>query len=176
MARARERGRSGFGESPAVAVEHLFRGNALNAVDAKGRLSVPAFIRQKIERRSDEKTIVLGPHETYPCLVGYDTNHGGIIHADNERRRLIEEESDPTAHYARAHRTFGATDEVPYDTSGRIILPPRMRRKGQIEDLALFIGVGGTFEIWNPQLALNSGNADLSELATYWLEERGAAS
>ena len=34
-------------------LEHLFTGSALNAVDAKGRLSVPSFIRQVIERRSD---------------------------------------------------------------------------------------------------------------------------
>ena len=28
-----------------VALEHLFQGSALNAVDAKGRVSVPAFLR-----------------------------------------------------------------------------------------------------------------------------------
>ncbi len=47
------------------------------------------------------------------------------------------------------------------------------RRRGRIEDLALFVGVGGTFEIWNPHLALQSGDADLRELAAYRLEERG---
>ena len=49
---------------------------------------------------------------------------------------------------------FGATEEVPYDSSGRIIVPPMMRRKGQLDDLALFIGVGETFQIWNPKLFL----------------------
>jgi MraZ protein len=39
---------------------------------------------------------------------------------------------------------FGATEEVPYDSSGRVIIPPMMRRKSGIEDLALFIGVGET--------------------------------
>ena len=48
-----------------------------------------------------------------------------------------------------------------------------MRRKGQIEDLALFVGVGGTFEIWNPRLALDSGDEDLRDLAAYRLEEKG---
>ena len=46
---------------------------------------------------------------------------------------------------------FAATEETPYDTSGRIVLPPMMRRKGGIEELALFLGVGETFQIWNPQ-------------------------
>ena len=48
-----------------------------------------------------------------------------------------------------------------------------MRRRGKIEDLALFVGTGGTFEIWNPHLALESGDADLRELAAFRLEERG---
>lgn len=156
-------------------LEHLFNGSALTAVDAKGRLSVPAFIRGVIERRSDAKAVVIGAHEFDPCLTAYDRGYAKILHAETERRRLSEEAAGaaPEAHYARARRTFGLTEDVPYDTSGRIILPPMMRRKGQIEDLALFVGVGGTFEIWNPTLALKSGDADLRELAAYRLEERG---
>ena len=154
-------------------LEHLFNGSALNAVDAKGRLSVPAFIRSVIERRSDAKAIIIGVHEVDPCLAAYDRNYARTLYSENERRRLSEEERDPQAHFARARRTFGVTEEVPYDTSGRIVLPPMMRRRGQIEDLALFVGVGGTFEIWNPQLALKSGDQDLRDLAAYRLEERG---
>jgi MraZ protein len=159
-----------------VELEHLFNGNALNAVDAKGRLSVPAFIRSVIERRSDAKVIILAGHEADSCINGYDRNYARFLFGENERRRLNEENDDPRAHFARARRTFGITEEVPYDPSGRIILPPMMRRKGGIEDLALFIGVGGTFEIWNPHVALKSGDAGLMELAAYRLEERGLAS
>ena len=159
-----------------VDLEHLFNGSALNAVDAKGRLSVPAFIRSVIERRSDARAIIIAAHEVDPCLIAYDRNYARHLYLENERRRLSEEAAEPQAHFARARRTFGVTEEVPYDTSGRIILPPMMRRKGRIDDLALFIGTGGTFEIWNPQLALQSGDPELSELAAYRLEERGSAS
>jgi MraZ protein len=159
-----------------VELEHLFNGSALNAVDAKGRLSVPAFIRSVIERRSDAKVIILGTHEVDSCLTGYDRNFARILYAENERRRLAEESGDPRAHFARARRTFGITEEAPYDSSGRIILPQMMRQRGRIEDLALFVGVGGTFEIWNPKLALESEDTDLRELARYRLEERGMMS
>ena len=158
-------------------LEHLFNGSALSAVDAKGRLSVPAFIRGVVERRSDAKAIVIGMHEVSPCLNAYDRGYAKILYAENERRRLVEEAAggDLAAHHARARRTFGLTEDVPYDTSGRIILPPMMRRKGQIEDLALFVGIGGTFEIWNPKLALESADEDLRDLAAYRLEEKGIA-
>ena len=163
------------GTAGAVELEHLFNGSALNAVDAKGRLSVPAFIRSVIERRSDAKAIIIGAHEVDACLTAYDRNFARILYVENERRRLAEEGGDPKAHFARARRTFGITEEVPYDSSGRIILTPMMRRKGRIEELALFVGTGGTFEIWNPQLALESGDEELRELAAYRLEERGVA-
>ena len=159
----------------AVELEHLFNGSALNAVDAKGRLSIPAFIRSVVERRSDAKAVVIGAHEVDPCLTAYDRGFARHLHAENERRRLLEETQGaaPESHFSRARRTFGLTEDVPYDPSGRIILPPMMRRKGRIEDLALFVGVGGTFEIWNPHLALEHGDEDLRELAAYRLEEKG---
>ena len=53
----------------------LFNGNALSAVDAKGRLSVPAFIRSVIERRSDAKAVVIGTQEASPCLNAYDRSY-----------------------------------------------------------------------------------------------------
>lgn len=158
-------------------LEHLFNGSALSAVDAKGRLSVPSFIRGVVERRSDAKAIVIGMHEASPCLNAYDRGYAKILYTENERRRLAEEAAggDLAAHHARVRRTFGLTEDVPYDTSGRIILPPMMRRKGRIEELALFVGIGGTFEIWNPQLALESGDEELRDLAAYRLEEKGIA-
>ena len=156
-------------------LEHLFNGSALNAVDAKGRLSIPAFIRGVVERRSDAKAIVIGAHEVDPCLTAYDRGYARHLHIENERRRLLEEGrgGGDSTHFRRARRTFGLTEDVPYDPSGRIIMPPMMRRKGRIEDLALFVGVGGTFEIWNPFVALEHGDDELRELAAYRLEEKG---
>jgi len=158
-----------------VELEHLFNGSALNAVDAKGRLSVPAFIRGVVERRSDARAIIVGTHEVDPCLTAYDRGYGRILQSEIERRRLIEEaqEGEPQSHFSRARRVFGLTEDVPYDPSGRIILPPMMRRRGRIEELALFVGAGGTFEIWNPYVALKNGEDDLRDLAAYRLEEKG---
>ena len=93
-----------------------------------------------------------------------------------ERRRLAEEERGGTLddHYARARRTFGMTEDVPYDPSGRIVLPPMMRRKGKIEDLALFVGIGGIVEIWNPRIALEEGDADLARSPPIGSRKRGS--
>jgi transcriptional regulator MraZ len=163
------------GAGPLVELQHLFNGSALNAVDAKGRLSLPGFVRTIVERRSSEKTIILGKHETDPCLVGYDTSYNATLLDDMRRRRLRDEERgvDPSAHHGRSRRAFGFTEPATYDSTGRISLPPVIRRIGQIEDLVLFIGAGETFELWNPRLALASDDPELRAWAEYRLEERG---
>lgn len=168
---ARTRGKFG------VALEHLFQGSALNAVDAKGRVSVPAFLRNVIERRGDARTIVLAKHDLFPALSAYDPAYAALMHAKLERRaEKTETENGSGIDYARANMmAFGATEETPYDSSGRIVLPPMMRRKGGIEDLALFVGVGETFQIWNPKLFLADDRIpeDMKDIARFRLEERG---
>ncbi|HET9355674.1 MAG TPA: division/cell wall cluster transcriptional repressor MraZ [Sphingomicrobium sp.] len=162
-----------------MALEHLFQGSALNAVDAKGRVSVPAFLRSVIERRGNARTIVLASHEVFPCLSAYDPAFAALKYAKLERLAEKEETqaSSELDSARRALLAFGATEEVPYDSSGRILLPPMMRRKGAIEDLALFIGAGETFQLWNPRAFLEDKNVpeDLKDIARFRLEERGLA-
>jgi MraZ protein len=160
-----------------VEIDDFFQGSALNAVDAKGRLSVPAFVRSVIERRSDARAIVVGAHEIAPCLTAYGRFYARNLYDDMERRRLADEGrgAAPDDHYDRARRLFGMTEDVPYDPSGRIVLPPMMRRKGGIGDFALFVGVGAMVEIWDPRAAIAQGGKDLKEIAAWRLEEKGIA-
>ena len=160
-----------------MALEHLFQGSALNAVDAKGRVSVPAFLRSVVERRGDARTIVLAKHESFPCLSAYDPAYAALKHAKLERLFEKQEgDSEAALEYQQRNlMAFAATEEVPYDSSGRVLLPPMMRRKGQVEDLALFLGVGETFQIWNPKLFLAEPKIpdDMKDIARFRLEERG---
>ena len=162
-----------------MALEHLFQGSALNAVDAKGRVSVPAFLRTVIERRGDSRTIVLAKHEHFAALAAYDPAYAGMKHAKLERL-LEKDELNPDAaieYQQRNLMAFAASEEVPYDSSGRIVLPPMMRRKGGIADLALFLGTGETFQIWNPNTFLDDPRIpeDMKDIARFRLEERGVS-
>src|SRR3954447_9226064 len=171
--------RAANGEWFGVALEHLFQGSALNAVDGKGRVSIPAFLRSVIERRGDARTIVLGKHEAFPCLSAYDPAYAALKHAKLERLAEKEETSaDAQIEYQQRNlMAFAATEEVPYDSSGRILMPLMMRQKGQIGDLALFLGTGETFQIWNPELLLKDPRIpeDLKDIARFRLEERGGS-
>jgi len=156
-------------------VEHLFSGSALCAVDAEGTLFLPRFVQTTLARRSDSRTLLVGSHECDPCLVAYDPGYSRVLHADSERRRIAEEGSAPAAWHGRSRRIFGFVEEAAVDSSGRIALPPMMRRRARIGGLALLVGTGGSFEIWSPDRALESGDPDLAEIAAWHLQSSQAA-
>ena len=155
-------------------VEHFFSGSGVCVVDGAGRLLLPAFVRETISLRSAAHRLLIGSHESDPCLVAYDAGFVSTIHADVERRRIAEQAISPQLHFARARRAFGFVEPADVD-AGRIVLPELMRRRARIDQLALLVGTGGTFEIWDTQVALERGEADLHELAAFHLDRQKAA-
>ena len=155
-------------------MNHPFSGSALCAVDTAGRLVLPPFVRDTLNRRQAPETVTIGSHETDPCLVAYDPAFAAALHADVERRRINEEPVAPHLHFARARRTFGFVDQARLE-SGAIALSPLMRRRAKVGPLALIVGAGGTFEIWDAQIALERGDSDLRDLAAFHLEFQQAA-
>ena len=135
-------------------LEHAqFIGFALNAVDGKNRLSIPAAYREVIAQRSGEKAVLVGPHERLPCLIGYDRTRPAAMQALIDRRfgdDFGPERDDFTAN------VFGTIENLPYDDTGRVILSPILRDLGEFEGRAFFLGAGNWFEIWNPERLLEA--------------------
>lgn len=155
-------------------ITHLFSGNALGAVDERGRVRLPPFILNEMARQDDRGRLLFGVHADDPCVTGYGAALKPRLHAELERRRLRDEEAGmaPDAHHARARRLFGLVEETSYDQLGRLLLPPLARRRARIADAILFIGAGTHFELWDPALALREGSP-VREVARYRLEAEG---
>jgi len=156
-------------------IDHLFSGSALCGVNAGGTLVLPAFVRATLARRTDERAFLLGSHQCDPCLLAYDRGFARILHQDSERRRIAEEHEAPGASARRLRRIFGFVEEVGFGDDGAVVLPPMMRRRARIGAHALVIGVGGAFEIWDAQAALDQGDPDLREIAAFHLDDQHAA-
>ena len=159
-------------------VTHIFSGNALGALDEDGRVRLPPFILREMARHGDGGRVLLGVHESDPCLTGYGPALRPRLQAELERRRLRDEALGRPSdeHHARARRTFGLVEEASYDDGGRLTLPPIARRRGGLDRTILFIGAGSHFEIWDPSLAMAEGDEELRFVAEYRLGVRGAAS
>lgn len=151
----------------------FFHGYAMNAVDAKSRLSVPATYREAIEARSHQRAIVVAPHETAPCLIGYDPAHSSTLAGQLEARFAGDYGA---ARDAAARMAFGATELLPYDDNGRVVLSPMLKELGEIDRLVFFLALGAHFEIWNPDvlLAQKALDARLERIVRRLLETRGS--
>lgn len=156
----------------------IFQGNALNAVDAKARLSVPSFIRSVLDRNSDARTVYIGRHERSPCLTLYGNAYSEYLIEETERRRRLDEEKGVASASLddQGRGLFGMTERVGYDAGGRMVLPQMLKRIGRIDELALFVGQGRFVEMWNPHVAIEAGGPVLKEIAEFYLEQRGAKS
>lgn len=158
-------------------ITHIFSGNAIGALDEQGRVRLPSFILREMARHECAGRVLLGVHESDPCLTGYGSTLRPRLEAELERLRLRDEALGraPHEHHARARRTFGLVAEASYDEAGRLTLPPLARRRGCLGQQILFIGAGSHFEIWDPSTALAGGDKELRYVAEYRLG-RGADS
>ena len=139
-----------------------FRGESLNKVDNKGRVSIPASFRRVLQAgdpsSEDGKpagiVIVYGP-ATRKYLECYTLE--AIAEVDEKISRLPRG-SKPRRILERIFS--GQSHQTVVDEGGRLVLPPKCRDKIGLEDSAYFIASGDTFQIWKPE--------------TYEAEEAGA--
>ena len=130
----------------------LYEGSALQGVDAKGRVAIPADFRATFEKNSDARIIVVGVHPDLPCLRAYDLTWSKV-----NFQRLDEDirspDADVRALAQERHAAFSDVDKAPFDPSGRFILDEFFRSEAGIEagGWAFFTGDARTFNIWNPE-------------------------
>jgi MraZ protein len=160
-----------------VAERSVFRGYALQAIDGKGRVALPAPMRTVIERQAGERLLLLSDDAKRGCLRAADQGWSDRLYdrlsTDAERALDAGREVDREE---VAAATFGQFDEVPFDASGRFILPPFLRGKGKLTDLAFFWAAGDTIEIWDPRTLLADAGADPAkrERCEWLMGDRGA--
>ncbi|MEH3107424.1 MAG: division/cell wall cluster transcriptional repressor MraZ [Sphingomonas fennica] len=164
----------------------FFLGNALNAVDAKGRVSLPSDFRAVIERRAraaaatgnvlDAKTVSIGEHEKHACLQAFDATYAGALFRQLQQRVAQAAEADQMAALDDAQAdAFGAMLPVSFDAAGRMVLSAQLRATAGIRDLAFFVGSGQTFQIWDPRRYLEeqADKARVCRTLRFLLAERG---
>ncbi|MGH7115563.1 MAG: division/cell wall cluster transcriptional repressor MraZ, partial [Stellaceae bacterium] len=111
----------------------MFLSTYVNKVDRKGRISVPATFRAALAAQRFPG-IVAFPSYKYPAL---DAN--GIDRMEELIARLdaLEEFSDE--HENLSALMFASSQRLPFDTEGRIVLPPDLAEHAGIADSAAFV-------------------------------------
>lgn len=159
-----------------------YQGSGLGLVDDKGRVAIPASLRTTLAQnapRADGKdggTVIIGVHQRNRCLVAYDPGFVAIL-----KNRLDMREAGHTAddgEYDYNIKRRGANGEaVPFDGSGRFIMPGFPRFHAGIGAHAFFWGVFDYIEIWDPRTLIDTDDAPemMKSAARFHCAEKGIA-
>lgn len=120
----------------------MFRGVTQLSLDAKGRLAIPARHRGPLGQ-GREGSLVLTADPSH-CLLVYPFAAWRTIEARlmalgafNEKIRGLQ------------RLIVGHAEEVELDASGRILVPPALRRYASLEKHVVLVGQGHRFELWD---------------------------
>ncbi len=170
-----------------------FGGQALNAVDGKGRVSLPADLRATVDRRAaqalaanmpvDDKLLYIAEDEELPCLTGFDETEYFALAGELREQRSRETSGGGRKSLIRRDgggtETFAPLQRVVFDKAGRMVMSSLLREIGGIEDFAFFTGNGPYFDIWSPARAHSHyaamGDKRLLRVLEHLCREKGVA-
>jgi MraZ protein len=122
----------------------MFLSSFENKIDKKGRVSVPATFRSHLASMGYNGFI------SYPSF-----NHPALEACSQDRIEKLSSSIDNLNPFEE-RRDFFATsilsesESLQFDTEGRVSLSEKMLKHSKIKNDVLFVGLGQTFQIWEP--------------------------
>ena len=115
-----------------------------NKVDRKGRVSVPSSFRNVLSQQKSTG-IILYPSFKHPCLEGSGDERIQEIVSSIDAIDVFSDEAE------NLQTILADAKHVSVDSDGRVILPHEFVVHAGISDLASFVGLGKSFQIWSPK-------------------------
>lgn len=119
-----------------------FLSNAINKVDKKGRVSIPASFRP-----------VLGSQNRLYVMLSVDqptVEAGGEALLEAGEAKLATLDPFSSEYETYSFLLHGDSAQLKIDGEGRIILTDQIRNHAGIEDRVAFVGRGHFFQLWEP--------------------------
>ena len=124
-----------------------FLSTSTNKVDRKGRVSVPASFRAAASTPSFNGIVVRTPLDDKPYIEGEDITYTEAFADDLHDNFDLDDEEQ----MAMATEYLASAEQLQFDPEGRVTLPAYLREHAGIETHAMFVGIGKTFQIWEPK-------------------------
>jgi len=125
-----------------VAKRNKNRNNRKNLLDEKGRVSIPAGLRKKL---NIEKEVVL-TKGVDPCIKIYTKEYWEEL---KEKYKALPLGS--FSHRSLVRKVYGEHEEVEIDPQGRIRLPGNLLEYAGIKRECFFVQMPWWIEIWDPE-------------------------
>jgi MraZ protein len=154
----------------------VYAGSGVSSLDAKGRTTIPAELRDTVQQSSEANIVCLSRHATLPCLIGFGRAERQKLRVDIEAQWQAALTRGTEFDRETAGVSASSIFETAFEASGRFVLQPMLRHFGRLDDRAFFFGTVTHFQLWNPDVFLTEApdtyNHVKDEL-NYWLHEHG---
>ena len=122
----------------------LFLSTFVNRIDRKGRVSVPAPFRTVLAAQAFPGVVAF-PSLAVAAIEAWALDRMERLNSGIDRFDPFGDERD-----AFAISILAESHQLPFDSEGRIVLPDVLREHAGISGRAAFVGLGATFQIWEP--------------------------
>ncbi|WP_298195995.1 division/cell wall cluster transcriptional repressor MraZ [Novosphingobium sp.] len=155
-----------------------YNGQGFSLKGEKDRFVLPPDFRKALKESGDgRKELCLQLHPTLTCLVAFGLSREAELdlQLDREEENALRR-GEPFNRQLRSSQLFGFL-KVPFDDSGRFVLPSRFVKGARIADRLYFQGAGPEFLIFNPDelMALDPTDWRHAQLACEDLAEDALA-
>ncbi len=120
----------------------MFRGVYEHQIDAKGRTSLPARLRETLVGSYDERLILTTALD--PCLHAYPVREWEALETALGKRSPMEPGVKTLMRLYVA-----AAQECPLDKMGRVLIPPTLRAHAGLEKDVVWVGMVKVMELWS---------------------------
>ncbi|MEO0642219.1 MAG: division/cell wall cluster transcriptional repressor MraZ [Pseudomonadota bacterium] len=139
-----------------------YSGQAYSPAGDKGRYVLPPDFRNGIKLASGGiKTLCLARHhkwnEGWKCLIGFGVNYEADLESQLEREQDMAARIGKEIDVDRRRMSLFSYRKLPFDDSGRFIMPEALRKRARIESGVYFNGMGTFFTLWAPEMLADLG-------------------
>lgn len=148
----------------------------MSSLDAKGRTTIPAELRDTVQQSSEGNIVCLSRHARLPCLTGFGRAERQKLRTDIEAQWQAAIARGENFDREIAGITASSIFETAFEASGRFVLQPMLRHFGRLEERVFFFGTVTHFQLWNPDVFLTEAPdtfAHVKDELHYWLNEHG---
>ena len=123
----------------------MFLSSYENRIDKKGRVSVPSTFRSHLSSMGFNGFI------TYPSF-----NHASLEACSQDRIEKLSNTIDSLNPFEERRDYFATSvlsesENLQFDTEGRVSISKKLLKHAKIDTRVLFVGLGKTFQIWEPK-------------------------
>jgi len=123
----------------------VFRGIHQVSVDAKGRMSLPARLRDELSQYEEEGVVVtIDPVSR--CLLLYPLSEWEVIQQKLDKLPTFQPQARRLQRLLVGHAT-----DLEVDKAGRILLPAPLREFARLDKKLTILGQGKKLEIWSQE-------------------------